>query len=125
MYAIMLFQISRFAKLQERIGTVMTGDVTLAKLLSYVLLFLCDFPENLEDQDSVFACQETMIRMLQRYIFGRYPRKFAVQLFSKILNCVGDLQELTWIKKQRQMMSAPSELNINNQNKDEEKRFLK
>jgi len=44
-----------------------------------------------------------MIRMLQRYIYAKYPREIAVQIFAKILNCVVDLQELTWIKKQRAM----------------------
>ena len=44
-----------------------------------------------------------MIRMLQRYIFGKYPQNLAINLFAKILNCVSDLQELCTIKKQRQM----------------------
>jgi hypothetical protein len=44
-----------------------------------------------------------MIGMMQRYIYAQYPRQIAVQLFSGLLHCVADLQELTWIKKQRQM----------------------
>jgi len=37
-----------------------------------------------------------MIGMMQRYIYAQYPRQIAVQLFSGILHCVADLQELTW-----------------------------
>lgn len=100
----------RYNKLLERVGTTMTCDVNLVKLLSYVLLFLCDFEEDLEDQQDVVSCQETMIRMLQRYIFGKYPRRMASHLFSKVLHCVTDLQELTWIKKQRQMATDTNQL---------------
>lgn len=100
----------RYNKLLERVGTTMTVDVNLIKLLSYVLLFLCDFEEELEDQGDVVQCQETMIRMLQRYIFGKYPRRVAAHLFSKVLHCVTDLQELTWIKKQRQMATDTNHL---------------
>ena len=41
--------------------------------------------------------------MLQRYVFGKYPRNYAINLFSKVLHCVSDLQELCTIQKQRQM----------------------
>ena len=51
-----------------------------------------------------------MIRMLQRYIYAKYPREIAVQIFAKILNCVVDLQELTWIKKQRAMAADTRQL---------------
>lgn len=44
-----------------------------------------------------------MIGMMQRYIYAQYPKQIAVQFFSGLLHCVADLQELTWIKKQRQM----------------------
>ena len=100
----------RYNKLMERVGSTMTFDVNLVKLLSYVLLFLCDFEDSLEDQADVVSCQETMIRMLQRYVFGKYPRKMAVNLFSKVLSCVTDLQELTWIKKQRALATDTNRL---------------
>ena len=44
-----------------------------------------------------------MIGMMQRYIYSQYPKQIALQFFSGLLHCVADLQELTWIKKQRQM----------------------
>ena len=92
------------------------------------IFFLCPL---LSDRSEVQAVQETMIRMLQRYIYAKYPREMAVQIFAKILNCVVDLQELTWIKKQRAMAADTRSL-VNteqhqqhqNQNNSEEKTLL-
>jgi len=41
-----------------------------------------------------------MIGMMRRYIFAQYAHPVAVRLFSGLLHCIADLQELTWIKKQ-------------------------
>ena len=73
------------------------------------MLFSTDFAEEGVDQNEIVNSQETMIRMLQRYVFGKYPRNYAINLFSKVLHCVSDLQELCTIKKQRQM-TAESKL---------------
>jgi hypothetical protein len=96
----------RYNQLLERVGSIVTFDINLSKLLTYILLFMGDFQEEIEDRADVEACQETMIKMLQRYIYARYPRDLAGKLFSRMLSCVGDLQELTWIKKQRVMATA-------------------
>ena len=83
-------------------------------------------PSFLSDRSEVQAVQETMIRMLQRYIYAKYPREIAVQIFAKILNCVVDLQELTWIKKQRAMAADTRQL-VNteqHQQNSEEKTLL-
>ena len=48
-----------------------------------------------------------MISMMRRYIFAQYAHPVAVKLFSGLLHCIADLQELTWIKKQRQL-AAPA-----------------
>jgi len=94
---------NRYNKLMERVGSSISFDINLSKILTYCLLFMSEFPDDIEDRSEVQAVQETMIRMLQRYIYAKYPREIAVQIFAKILNCVVDLQELTWIKKQRAM----------------------
>ena len=47
-----------------------------------------------------------MISMMRRYIFAQYAHPVAVKLFSGLLHCIADLQELTWIKKQRQMAAT-------------------
>lgn len=95
---------ARYNVLLQRVGTTVSFDADLVKMLSYVLLFSVNF----SDRDpavwrDVERVQEVMIGMMQRYIYAQYPRQIAVQLFSGILHCVADLQELTWIKKQRQM----------------------
>ena len=74
------------------------------------MLFSTDFAEEGVDQNEIVNSQETMIRMLQRYVFGKYPRNYAIHLFAKVLNCVSDLQELCTIKKQRQMVADPNQL---------------
>jgi hypothetical protein len=100
----------RYSKLLERVGTTVSSDVNLVTLLSYVLLFSNDLSGSTLERNEITNCQETMIRMLQRYIFGRYPQNLAINLFSKVLNCVSDLQELCTIKKQRQMAADPKKL---------------
>ena len=67
------------------------------------MIFLTEFDDPMEERNEIRAIQETMVRMLQRYVYARFPRQMAVQLFAKVLHCIHDLQELTWIKKQRSM----------------------
>jgi len=111
----------RFNKLVERVGTTISVDENLITLLSYVLLFSTDFAEEGVDQNEIVNSQETMIRMLQRYVFGKYPRNYAINLFAKVLNCVSDLQELCSIKKQRIMVADPKKLMEEEQETDQEK----
>lgn len=51
-----------------------------------------------------------MISMMRRYIFAQYAHPVAVKLFSGLLHCIADLQELTWIKKQRQLAAPASHI---------------
>ena len=83
-----------------------SSDVNMVTLLSYILLFTNDFSDSTLERNEITNCQETMIRMLQRYIFGKYSQNLAINLFAKVLNCVSDLQELCTIKIQRQMAVA-------------------
>jgi len=107
----------RYSKLLERVGTTVSSDVNMVTLLSYILLFSNDFSDSTMERNEITNCQETMIRMLQRYIFGKYPQNLAINLFAKVLNCVSDLQELCTIKKQRQMSVDPKKLMIVEQEK--------
>lgn len=122
---------NRYNKLMERVGSSISFDINLSKILTYCLLFMSEFHDDIEDRSEVQAVQETMIRMLQRYIYAKYPREMAVQIFAKILNCVVDLQELTWIKKQRAMaadtrslVNTEQQQQHQNQNNSEEKTLL-
>ena len=100
-----------FSRLLERVGSSVSFDVNLSKILTYVLIFMSEFSATeVDERAELQTVQETMIRMLQRYIYARYPREMAVQMFAKMLHCVGDLQELTWIKKQRAMATDTRQL---------------
>ncbi len=49
------------------VGATITFDPNLAKLLTYILLFMADFTDpEMPELRQVMACQETMIQMLQR-----------------------------------------------------------
>jgi len=96
----------RYNALLERVGVTASFDADLVKMLSYILLFSVNFPDrDPVEWREVEQVQEVMIGMMQRYIYAQYPKQIAVKLFSGLLRCVADLQELTWIKKQRQMAS--------------------
>lgn len=94
-----------YQRLLERVSSTVTFDTNLSKLLTYVLLFMSDF--NSEDVEAEMATitstQETMITMLQRYIYATYPKELAVILFSRVISCIGYLQDLTLIKKKREL----------------------
>jgi hypothetical protein len=47
---------------------------------------------------TVEGTQDSMISMMRRYIFAQYPHSMAVKLFSGLLHCIADLQELTWCR---------------------------
>merc|ERR1712062_468298 len=61
---------NRYNKLMERVGSSISFDINLSKILTYCLLFMSEFPDDIEDRSEVQAVQETMIRMLQRYIYA-------------------------------------------------------
>lgn len=96
----------RYNCLLERVGATVSFDADLVKMLSYILLFSVNFPDKDPNVwGEVEHIQEVMIGMMQRYLFAQYPKQIAIKLFSGLLHCVADLQELTWIKKQRQLAS--------------------
>ena len=55
---------------------------------------------------TILAAQETMITMLQRYIYATYPKGLAVVVFSRVISCISYLKDLTLIKKRREMANA-------------------
>ena len=97
---------SRYDKLQARIGTTLAFNANLVKLLTFVILFSDDGigqdPNvNPSEVSRIRNIQNNMIRMLNRYLFAKYPYSVAETLSKGILCCVGDLREMIWIKKQR------------------------
>ena len=96
---------SRYDRLLARVGSTVSLMPEVVKLFSYIVLFSSDFTA-VESRAQVDSIQEMLINMLKRFLYSQYPREVAVKLFANILHCIGDLRELTHIKKQRAMASA-------------------
>lgn len=94
----------RYEQLLARVGSTVSIRPEIVKLFSYIILFSSDFT-HIENRVRVDSIQEMLINMLKRFLFSQYSRPVAVSLFANILHCIGDLRELTHIKKQRAMAS--------------------
>jgi len=94
----------RYNQLLEHVGITVSFDTDLVKMLSNILLF--SYNEGDKDSEGwreVQLVHRQMVGMMQRYISAKYPKQISASLFSEVLQCISDLQELTWIKKQRQL----------------------
>lgn len=93
---------NRYNQLLSRVGATVSLTPELVKLLSYVVLLSPDFCELVgEDRKRVERVQDMMVNMLKRFIFSKYSRPVAVNVFARALTCIGDLREMSNIKKQR------------------------
>jgi len=90
---------SRYNFLQSRVADLITDDITTI-LITYIILFSVDFC-SLMDRRRVEQTQEVYIRMLQRYIYSKMPRKVACSMLAKTLGAVTCLREMADIKKSR------------------------
>jgi len=100
----------RYDQLLEQIGSTIAFNPNLVILFSYVLLFSVSFKDyDIFDEisrEKVLRINDALIGLLERYLFAMFPNDIANGIFSAIMNCIGDLRELTLIKKKRQL-SAP------------------
>jgi len=95
---------ARYNTLLQRVGSKVSFDPDLVKILSYILLFTVDYLErNKAIRKAIEETQESMITMMRRYLYAQYPRQIATKFFSGLLHCIADLNELTFIKRQRQL----------------------
>ena len=96
----------RYDQLLSRVGSTVAFNANLVKILTYILLFSGDIRDPRVDRAAKRATemvQEGLILMLQRYLSATYPPEMATSLFGSMMNCIADLRELTWIKKQRRL----------------------
>ena len=99
----------RYDKLMARVGATVATQPEYVRLLSYIILFSADLDAkngaNVSDEDRkrVERLQEMLCNMLRRFIESKYPRKVAVGVFANLLSCIGDLKELTHIKRLRSL----------------------
>jgi len=96
----------RYNELLERIGATLSVDMDLVKILTFILIFSTGSEEiDAVDWKGVVKIRDVMINMMERYISVKYPKEVFPHLLPEVFNCIGNLQELTWIKKQRQLAS--------------------
>jgi len=90
---------SRYNFLQTKVADLITDDITTI-LITYIILFSVDFCPLL-DRRRVERTQDVYIRMLERYIYSKTPRKIACGVLAKTLNAITCLREMADIKKSR------------------------
>jgi len=90
---------SRYNFLQTKVADLITDDITTI-LITYIILFSVDFC-TLMDRRRVEQTQDQYIRMLERYIYSKSPRKVACAILANTLNAITCLREMADIKKSR------------------------
>lgn len=90
---------SRYNFLQTKVADIITDDITTI-LVTYIILFSVDFCPLL-DRRRVERTQDVYIRMLERYIYSKTPRRIACGVLAKTLSAVTCLREMADIKKSR------------------------
>jgi len=89
----------RYNQLQTKVAELVTDDIIVI-LITYIILFSVDFC-NLMDRRRVEQTQERYIRMLQRYIYSKAPRRIACTILANTLYGVTWVREMADIKKSR------------------------
>jgi len=90
---------TRYNFLQTKVADIITDDITTI-LVTYIILFSVDFCPLL-DRRRVERTQDVYIRMLERYIYSKTPRRVACGILAKTLSAVTCLREMADIKKSR------------------------
>merc|ERR1711990_930649 len=84
---------TRYGTLQSRVAQLLCGDDVVTVLTTYIILFSVDFC-SLIDRRRVEQTQERFLRMLQRYIYSKIPRKIARVKLAQTLEMVTCLREM-------------------------------
>jgi len=93
---------TRYGTLQSKVAELLCGDDVVTVLTTYIILFSVDFC-SLIDRRRVEQTQERFLRMLQRYIYSKIPRKIARVKLAQTLEMVTCLREMADIKKMRKI----------------------
>jgi len=93
---------SRYGTLQSRVAELLCGDDVVTVLTTYIILFSVDFC-SIIDRRRVEQTQDRFLRMLQRYIYSKIPRKIARVKLAQTLEMVTCLREMADIKKMRKI----------------------
>lgn len=93
---------SRYGTLQSKVAELLCGDDVVTVLTTYIILFSVDFC-SIIDRRRVEQTQDRFLRMLQRYIYSKIPRKIARVKLAQTLEMVTCLREMADIKKMRKI----------------------
>ena len=94
----------RYGVLMSQIGSAVAFNQNLIKILSYVLIFCSDFSDDnidVEERTTIEKVQKNLIQIVHRYVFATYPEEMASSVFSGMMECLGNLRELVFIKSKR------------------------
>ena len=89
--------LERHKLLETRVGQRLCLNSLMMSLLSYILLFSTDVDgqkANSNQWSRIEKTQETLVLILQRYIYATCPTNMAYLQFSKIMESLIDLREL-------------------------------
>lgn len=97
----------QFQRLLFRVAQVARKDPMLMKVLSLIVLFTSDNVDGLtkEEVEEVDRKRLELTGILYRFITNYYKFHQAVLFFSHMINCIGDLSELSNINMRRSFTS--------------------
>jgi len=102
----------RYGVLLSQIGSAVAFNQNLIKILSYVLMFCSDFSDDdidVEERTTIEKVQKNLIQIVQRYVFATYPEAMATSVFAGMMECLGNLRELVFIKSKRANIQESTE----------------
>ena len=94
----------KYDSLLAKIGAAVSFNQNLVKILSYILMFCSDFSDDemdISDRTNIEQAQEKVILISQRYIYATYPEEMASSVYGNLMECIGNLRELVFIKSKR------------------------
>ena len=104
----------RYNNLLSKIGSITVINQMFLKLLVYIILLTSDFDNDDEviidkrTKDYIDKSQKELITILEGCVFENYSTKMAKTLFCGLLECLTDLKELCYIKKNRRSAQISS-----------------
>ena len=90
--------LERHKLLEARVGERLNVDPIMTSLISYILLFSTDIEDVYSNEWSrIEKIQETLVLILQRYIYANCSTNIAYLKFSRIMESLVDIRELCHI----------------------------
>lgn len=97
----------RHQLLESRVKTKVGFDYSLVVLISYVLLFsgdhLWEEKVSLMERRKIEKTQETMVSMVQMYLYAKHPKDVATVIFRKSMESLIELREVCDIMNKLQI----------------------